>query len=64
MSRHVFDNRTPSDGGRLRHFYRIEKAGDEHAGHTIIRRLHQRPQIIASPGHLGRFLRIERGITA
>jgi len=64
MSRHIFDNRAPSDGGRVRHFYRIEKAGDEQASRAVIRRLHQRPRPTASPGYLGQFLRIARGITA
>lgn len=62
MSRHIIDNRTPSDGGRLRHFYRIEKAGIDNP--EIIRKLHQRPHGVGSIGRIRQFLRIERGITA
>lgn len=64
MSRHIIDNRTPSDGGRLRHFYRIEKAGSDGTIPEVIRKLHQRQHRIASTGRIGQFLRIARGITA
>lgn len=65
MSRHLADHRAQTDGGRLKHFYRIEKAANDDAcSHGIGRDLHKRPLARGGAGRLEHYLRIERGITA
>lgn len=64
MSRHLADHRSRTDGGRLKHFYRIEKEiSDERAG-KVARSLHQRPLSREGVGRTGNYFRIERGISA
>lgn len=64
MSRHLADHRAQTDGGRLKHFYRIEKAGSGDGGHEASRILHKRPLARDGAGRMEHYLRIERGITA
>ncbi len=64
MSRHLADHRSQSDGGRLKHFYRIEKAEGGDSNHDAGRMLHKRHLARAGARRLEHYLRIERGITA
>ncbi|WP_284164502.1 hypothetical protein [Frigidibacter sp. SD6-1] len=64
MSRHLADHRAQSDGGRLKHFYRIEKTGDADGVHPSSRALHKRPLGREGPSRVENFVRIERGFTA
>lgn len=64
MSRQVFDKRPATDGGRMKHFCRIEKLAAGEDGRTIDRSLHQRPLSRDGAGRMENYLRIERGITA
>ncbi len=54
MTRHLADHRTPSQGGRLRHFLRIARGEP---------RLWHRSEAAASNRRLVEFCRIARGIT-
>ncbi|MCY1127676.1 hypothetical protein OU426_12500 [Frigidibacter sp. RF13] len=64
MSRHLADHRAQSDGGRLKHFYRIEKTGDADGIHPSSRALHKRPLSRDSAKRVENFTRIERETTA
>lgn len=64
MSRHLADHRGQTGGGRLKHYYRIEKTGHGEGSHATSRSLHKRPLARDGAGRLGHYLRIERGITA
>lgn len=61
MSRHVVDNRTPSDGSRLVPFTRIERRTGDEGSHPAAKALSRRRSEIATDRRLTQFLRIERG---
>lgn len=62
MSRHITDNRTPSEGGRVRHFTDVARRTGEEGSHPSTAAVHRRP---ADPPEDNRraaeFVRIERG---
>ncbi|HQY43303.1 MAG TPA: hypothetical protein PK450_03915 [Paracoccaceae bacterium] len=64
MSRHLADHRAQTDGGRQKHFYRIEKTGSDDSSDEISRNLHKRPLARSGAGRMEHYLRIERGISA
>ncbi|MBS0563651.1 MAG: hypothetical protein JSR87_03985 [Proteobacteria bacterium] len=64
MSRHKIDKRPATDGGRVRNFCRIERAGAEDAPRQAVRNLHQRPLARSGAARMENYLRIERGQTA
>lgn len=55
MTKHIADHRTPSDGGRLRHFLRIAR-GEARIWH--------RSEAPAGNRRLIEYCRIARGLTA
>ncbi len=58
MTKHLADHRPASNGGRLQHFLRLERATPA----TAPRSLHQRPQSRSADNpRLQHYLRIERG---
>ncbi len=64
MNRHPIDQRTPTDGGRLRAFYAIASKGeDDDAPGRVSRSLHERPTTRDGFSRLGAYLRIARGRT-
>ena len=64
MNRHPIDQRTPTDGGRLKAFYRIAiRRSDEEALGPVSRSLHERPTTRTTSARLGAYLRIARGRT-
>lgn len=64
MSRHLADHRAQTDGGRVKHFCRIEKSGGGDGNHEVVRTLHKRAPVRGASGRVGHFIRIERGLTA
>jgi len=64
MSRHLADHRAQTDGGRLKHFYRIEKTAGGDGSHEAARMLHKRPLSRDATGRTGHYMRIERGVVA
>lgn len=58
MARHPVDRRSPSEGGRLKHFLRIAREGSE----SLWRGLRRRPEDKAGPNRRAvEYARIERG---
>jgi hypothetical protein len=55
MTRHIADHRSPSQGGRLKHYLRIARSGG---------RIWHRSESPASNRRLVEFCRIARGLTA
>lgn len=61
MSKHLADKRTPSDGGRLREFLRIDRGGSERIWDGLRQRPEERGE---SNRRAAEFLRIDRGAEA
>ena len=62
MSRHIADKRTPSDGGRVRHFTEIERRAGEEGSHPSTEAVHRRPSDPPQDNRrAAEFVRIERG---
>ena len=64
MSRHLIDNRSASQGGRQKNFFRIERSQSDEAGHLAVRQLHQRPASRDIAARVRNYLIIEKGWTA
>lgn len=64
MTKHLADHRTPADTPRRKHFWALERRGEETKPHPAIRSLSQRPIERTNSARLAQFLRIERGETA
>ncbi|PKP75843.1 MAG: hypothetical protein CVT84_01170 [Alphaproteobacteria bacterium HGW-Alphaproteobacteria-6] len=61
MSRHLADHRAEPEGGRMKHYFAIDRLTAGEGSHPAARMLHKRPG--ARPGtlRLRQFLRIARG---
>jgi hypothetical protein len=63
MTKHIADHRTPSDISRRKHFWALDKFGED-SPHPAVKILTQRPQDRTDGPRLQHFLRIARGQTA
>ncbi|MEI4488104.1 hypothetical protein V8J36_18075 [Frigidibacter sp. MR17.14] len=64
MSRHLVDKRSPSDGGRMKHFVAAERRSGPEGSHPAVMTKLREPKLVAGgTRRMKEFLRIARGHT-
>lgn len=61
MSRHLADHRAEPEGGRMKHYFTLDRLAAGEGSHLAARMLHKRPESRTGTLRLRQFLRIARG---